>query len=422
MIPLRTDFKGRIKSIVHDQSASGSTLFVEPLATVELNNAWQEAILAEQNEIRRILSELSVKVGEEHDVLVGMLDALAEFDLVLARARYAEDLHASEPILVPFHKPGEAHHPGSTIRLSKARHPLLSPEQVVPITVDLDEQTFCVVLTGPNTGGKTVTLKTVGLLSLMAQAGLHIPAQSGSQISFFKHIFADIGDEQSIEQSLSTFSGHITNIVHILNMAGRDSLVLLDELGAGTDPQEGSALARAILTHLVGKSIPSLVATHYPELKAYAHSTPGVTNASLEFDLRTLRPTYHLTIGLPGRSNALAIASRLGLPGEIIENAKQWLDPNDLKADDLLGEIHRQRDAARKDREKVEKTKLDTERLHIEYARRLDQVEEERRSILEKTQRESLEELATLKGEVEILRKELIKTHQPLEKVKSIQE
>jgi DNA mismatch repair protein MutS2 len=422
VIPLRTDFKGRIKSIVHDQSSSGSTLFVEPLATVELNNAWQEAILAEQNEVRRILAELSAKVGEEHDLLIGMLDALAEFDLVLACARYADDLHASEPILVPFNKPGEAHHPGSTIRLTKARHPLLSAEHVVPITVDLDDQTFCVVLTGPNTGGKTVSLKTVGLLALMAQSGLHIPAQSGSQISYFKQIFADIGDEQSIEQSLSTFSGHITNIIHILNMAGRYSLVLLDELGAGTDPQEGSALARAILTHLVGNGITSLVATHYPELKAYAHSTPGVTNASLEFDLKTLRPTYHLTIGLPGRSNALAIASRLGLPNEIIENAKQLLDPNDLKADDLLGEIHHQRDAARKARERVEKTKLDTERLHIEYARRLDKVEEERRSILEQAQQESLEELATLKEEVEMLRKELIRARQPLEKVKSIQE
>jgi DNA mismatch repair protein MutS2 len=421
VIPLRTDFKGRIKSIVHDQSASGATLYVEPLATVELNNAWQEAMLSEQNEVRRILAELSAKVGEEHDLLIGMLDALAEFDLVLACARFADDLHASEPILLPFNKPGEAHHPGSSIRLLKARHPLLAPETVVPITVDMDEQTFCVVLTGPNTGGKTVTLKTVGLLALMAQAGLHIPAQSGSQISFFKHIFADIGDEQSIEQSLSTFSGHITNIIHILNMAGRYSLVLLDELGAGTDPQEGSALARAILTHLVGKGITSLVATHYPELKAYAHSTPGVTNASLEFDLKTLRPTYHLTIGLPGRSNALAIAGRLGLPQEIIENARQLLDPNDLKADDLLGEIHRQRDAARKASEKTEKTKLDTERLHIEYARRMDKVEEERRSILEQTQLESLDELANLQVEVDNLRKELVRARQPLQKIKSLQ-
>lgn len=422
VIPLRTDFKGRIKSIVHDQSASGATLYVEPLATVELNNAWQEAMLSEQNEVRRILAELSAKVGEEHDLLIGMLDALAEFDLVLACARFADDLHASEPILLPFNKPGEAHHPGSSIRLLKARHPLLAPEMVVPITVDLDEQTFCVVLTGPNTGGKTVTLKTVGLLALMAQAGLHIPAQSGSQISFFKHVFADIGDEQSIEQSLSTFSGHITNIIHILNLAGRYSLVLLDELGAGTDPQEGSALARAILTHLVGKGITNLVATHYPELKAYAHSTPGVTNASLEFDLKTLRPTYHLTIGLPGRSNALAIAGRLGLPQEIIENARQLLDPNDLKADDLLGEIHRQRDAARKARETTEKTKLDTERLHIEYARRMDKVEEERRSILEQTQLESLDELAALKDEMDVLRKELVRARQPLQKIKSIQE
>jgi DNA mismatch repair protein MutS2 len=288
--------------------------------------------------------------------------------------------------------------------------------------VDLDEHTFCVVLTGPNTGGKTVTLKTVGLLALMAQSGLHIPAQSGSQVSFFKQIFADIGDEQSIEQSLSTFSGHITNIIHILNQANRFSLVLLDELGAGTDPQEGSALARAILTHLVGMGITNMVATHYPELKAYAHSTAGVTNASLEFDLKTLQPTYRLTIGLPGRSNALAIASQLGLPGEIIEDAKQLLNPSDLKADDLLGEIHRQREVARRDREKTEKTRLDTERLHIEYARRMDKVEEERRVVLEKARQEGLDELAALKEEAELLRKELARARQPLQKVKTVHE
>jgi DNA mismatch repair protein MutS2 len=422
VVPLRTDFKGRIKSIVHDQSASGSTLFVEPLATVELNNAWQEAVLDEQNEVRRILGELSAKVGLEQDQLLGLLGALAEFDLVLACGRYADDLHATEPELLPFNKLGENHHPGSTIQLFKARHPLLTAETAVPITVDLDDQTFCVVLTGPNTGGKTVTLKTVGLLSAMAQTGLHIPAQSGSKMSFFKYIFADIGDEQSIEQSLSTFSGHITNIIHILNMVERHSLVLLDELGAGTDPQEGSALARAILTNLVSRGITSLVATHYPELKAYAHSTPGVTNASLEFDLKTLRPTYRLTLGLPGRSNALEIASRLGLPAEIVSGARQLLDPNDLKADDLLGEIHRQREAARKAREKVEKTKLDTERLHIEYGRRLDEVEDERRAILEQAQQVAADELAQLKAELEDLRKDLQHARQPLEKVKALQD
>ena len=221
---------------------------------------------------------------------------------------------------------------------------------MVPIDVDLDKHTFAVVITGPNTGGKTVTLKTVGLMVLMAQCGLHIPAQSGSELSFFDNVFADIGDEQSIEQSLSTFSGHITNIVRILDRARTKTLVLLDELGAGTDPQEGSALARAIMLYLVDKRIPCLIATHYPELKALAHATPGVVNASMEFDLKTLRPTYHLTVGIPGRSNALLIAKRLNLPDEILETAKTMIDPAELKSEDLLNEIHHQREVARKAR------------------------------------------------------------------------
>ncbi len=298
VIPLRADFKGRMRAIVHDQSSSGATLFVEPLATVDLNNEWQEKQLAERDEERRILAELSGEVGIYAAALNALLVALAEFDLALACAKYAEDMHASEPLISESRKVKGEKHPGSTIRLYHARHPLLDPEKVVPIDFDLDEGTFAVVITGPNTGGKTVSLKTVGLLILMAQSGLHIPAQSGSAVSCFHQVFADIGDEQSIEQSLSTFSGHITNIVRILRMADRDTLVILDELGAGTDPQEGSAIARAILGNLVERAIPCLVATHYPELKAFAHATPGVTNASVEFDLKTLRPTYHLSLGL----------------------------------------------------------------------------------------------------------------------------
>jgi len=224
-------------------------------------------------------------------------------------------------------------HPGSVIRLVHARHPLLPSEKVVPIDVELDDNTFAVVITGPNTGGKTVTLKTVGLLALMTQSGMHIPAQSGSSLSIFDDIFADIGDEQSIEQSLSTFSGHITNIIRIFKQANPAVLVLLDELGAGTDPQEGAALARSLLSNLVERAIPCLVATHYPELKAFAHGTPGAVNASMEFDLQTLRPTYRLTIGLPGRSNALLIAERLGLPPEIIQDARSAIDPSDLRAE-----------------------------------------------------------------------------------------
>ena len=422
VIPLRADFKGKIKSIVHDQSSSGATLFVEPISTVDMNNEWQEKQLAERDEERRILAELSAKIGEHADLLKGILESLAEFDLALACAKYAEDLHAAEPLLKPVKKTPNGKHPGSTIKLYQARHPLLDPETVVPIDLDLDEQTYALVITGPNTGGKTVTLKTLGLLSMMAQSGLHIPAQSGSELSCFTKVYADIGDEQSIEQSLSTFSGHITNIVRILRMADRSTLVLLDELGAGTDPQEGSALARAILANLVERGIPCLIATHYPELKAYAHGTPGVTNASVEFDLKTLRPTYHLTVGLPGRSNALAIAERLGLSYEIIQNARTMLDPTDLKAEDLLDEIHRQRDQARASRAAAETARLEAEKLQAELAARLEKVEDERQSLLEKSRSQAEEEVLQLRTELDALRKELTRARQPLEALKPLQE
>ncbi len=313
VLPLRAEFKGRIKAVIHDQSASGATLFIEPLTVVEWNNRYREFELAERDEIRRILAELSHAVSLHADTLNVLVEAIAELGLSFMRARYAEDLDAVEPVLEPFSET-TGRHPGSRIRLLKARHPLLDSKEVVPITVDLDEDTYALIITGPNTGGKTVTLKTVGLLALMAQSGLQIPALSGSELTVFKKVFADIGDEQSIEQSLSTFSGHVTNIVEILKRADPQSLVLLDELGAGTDPQEGSALARSVMTHLLDRSITCMIATHYPELKAYAHNTKGVRNASVEFNLKTLQPTYHLTIGLPGRSNALAIAERLGLP------------------------------------------------------------------------------------------------------------
>lgn len=423
VIPLRADFKGRIRSIVHDQSSSGATLFVEPLAVVELNNAWQEKQLAERDEERRILHELSIQVGDHRQELFDLLDALAEFDLVLACAKYADDLHAVEPVLTAFRKPRkEDHHPGSSIRLRHARHPLLDPERVVPIDVDLDEKTFSVVITGPNTGGKTVSLKTVGLLVLMAQSGLHIPAQSGSELSCFSQVFADIGDEQSIEQSLSTFSGHITNIIQILNRMNRTSLVLLDELGAGTDPQEGSALAQAILSNLIQRGVTNLVATHYPELKVFAHSTPGVTNASLEFNLKTLRPTYHLTIGLPGRSNALAIAERLGLPREIIAAARTQVDPNDLRAEDLLDEIHRQSEHARRQRAVSDRVRNEAEQMRKEYRTKLEKVEDERLALLEASRQEADEELAKIKEELAELRRQLSRARKPVEELKSVQQ
>jgi DNA mismatch repair protein MutS2 len=427
VVPLRADFKGRMRSIVHDQSASGATLFVEPLVVVELNNHWRELQLAERDEERRILAELSHEVGLHASQIVGVVETLAALDLCLMRAKYAYDLHASEPVLVPFRKhdskPSEDKaHPGSAIRLFQARHPLLDPAKVVPVDVDLDAETFVVIITGPNTGGKTVTLKTVGLFVLMAQSGMHIPAQSGSEISVFESVYADIGDEQSIEQSLSTFSGHVTNLVHILNEADHTSLVLLDELGAGTDPQEGAALARAVLDFLLERRITSLVATHYPELKAYAHATRGVTNASVEFDLQTLRPTYHLTIGLPGRSNALAIAERLGLPAQIVNAARSTIHPDELRAEDLLDEIHRQRDLTRQARAAAENIQRDVESLRSELTRRFDGIEDERRTILERARAEAGEEVADLRLEMDDVRRQLSRARQPLEVIKSLDE
>jgi DNA mismatch repair protein MutS2 len=278
------------------------------------------------------------------------------------------------------------------------------------------------VITGPNTGGKTVTLKTVGLMVLMVETGLHIPVQSGSEICLFKSVYVDIGDEQSIEQSLSTFSGHIRNIVTILKQADQHSLVLLDELGAGTDPQEGASLARSILAYLLDKGIVTLIATHYPELKTYAHATPGVVNASVEFDLKTLRPTYHLTIGLPGRSNALAIAERLGLPQDIINSARSAINPDDLRAEDLLDEIHRQRDAAHQARSAAEKARSEAETLRKKISDELEKIEEERRLMLEKARLEVEKQVESLEAEIQDIRRELIRARQPLEKIRQVEE
>ncbi|KXK12951.1 MAG: MutS2 family protein [Chloroflexi bacterium OLB14] len=294
VIPLRAEFKGRIKSIVHDQSSSGATLFVEPLPIVEANNEIRELQLAERDEERRILAEVSSLVGEHASELKYGVENLAVLDLAFAKAKYAEELRASEPVIseqlsVRGDKSSIVNRQLS-IKLIHARHPLLNPEHVVPIDVDPREGTRAIVITGPNTGGKTVSLKTVGLLILMAQSGLHIPAQSGSQLPCFHSVYADIGDEQSIEQSLSTFSGHITNIIRILKEIDYRSLVIFDELGSGTDPQEGAAIARAILSHLLETGAMTFVATHYPELKTFAHSTEGVVNASLEFDIKNASP------------------------------------------------------------------------------------------------------------------------------------
>jgi DNA mismatch repair protein MutS2 len=407
VIPLKSESKGQIKSIIHDQSASGATLFIEPLAVVELNNELKEVELAERNEVRRILSELSGQIGVFENEISESIDALATIDLIFAKANYADQINASEPILFDSKDQTES----KRIYLLKARHPLLDPKTSVANNIDLLPGTKAIVITGPNTGGKTVTLKTVGLLVLMAQSGMHIPAQSGSELSIFDNVFADIGDEQSIEQSLSTFSGHLTNIVNILKEADDRSLVIFDELGAGTDPQEGSSLAMAILNNLLKKNITTFVATHYPELKTFAHNTLAVTNASLEFDVATLRPTYRLTIGLPGRSNALAIASRLGLPDEIIQDAKQGINPENLKADKLLDDIRRERNKASKEREKVTKTRQKNEALNNDLATRLEKIEDERLETINKAKAEAELELEILKRNIGRLRAEMKKLH-----------
>jgi DNA mismatch repair protein MutS2 len=422
VLPLRSEFKGRIRSVVHDQSASGATLFVEPLSVVELNNEYRELQLAERDEERRILAELSATVGTYSYELNQSVEIIAELDFVLARAKYSEQIEGTEAVLHAFNSSDKGTHPGSIIRLYQARHPLLDAQTVVAIDVELDPQTFALVITGPNTGGKTVTLKTVGLLALMAQSGLHIPAQSGSEISVFENIFADIGDEQSIEQSLSTFSGHIMNIINILEEADSHSLVILDELGAGTDPQEGAALAQAILSHLLERGITTLVATHYPELKTYAHARPGVVNASVEFDIETLRPSYHLTIGLPGRSNALLIAERLGMPQKIVHTARAGFSAEDLRSEDLLDEIHRQRELSREARAAAEKIKHESESLRAELAERLEKIEQERREILENARQEAQVEVRQLREEVDDVRRALTRARQPLEAFRTIEE
>ena len=447
VIPLRAEFKGRIKAIVHDQSASGATLFVEPIAVVELNNRVREIEFEEKEEVRRILTELSAGVGERAEAITADVEALAELDLAFAKARYAEELKAAEPLLLPapsLQPPASGRQPSTEgigeraagggrrgadsgeraarMKLLQARHPLLDPATVVAVDLILDEGTRALVLTGPNTGGKTVSLKTAGLLALMAGCGLHLPVTSGSEVTLFRAVQADIGDEQSIEQSLSTFSSHIANIVRILEQADSGSLVLLDELGAGTDPQEGAALARAILDELLRREATTLVATHYPELKTYAHATPGARNASVEFDLETLRPTYRLTIGLPGRSNALAIAERLGLSRDLIESARSLLSPDDVRAEGLLEEIHRQREAAAAERARAEIERSRAETLSRQLAERLEAIDDERRRVLEEAREQARLDLETLEEEVQSMRKQLAAAGQSLEALRQIEE
>lgn len=424
VIPLRAEFKGRIRGVVHDQSASGATLFIEPLATVELNNRWRQLQLDEEEEVRQILLSLTDLVAQKGEYLTSTVEALAELDLAFAKARYADELYAVEPLWGEADMEGQptsavsdsqpasfdrsaasdSRMEGKSIRLLSARHPLLDPETVVPIDVVLPPETYILIITGPNTGGKTVTLKTVALLAAMAQAGLHIPAAEGSTLPILQSIYADIGDEQSIEQSLSTFSSHMTNIVGILAECDARSLVVLDELGAGTDPVEGSALARAILEYLRERGVTTFVATHYPELKGYAHTAPGVINASMEFDAETLSPTYQLTIGLPGRSNAFAIASRLGLDQDVIQTAQDLVSPEATQTEAMLQDIQDQLDAAARERVAAEATRTQLEARLEELNQRLVRIDKERRDILNTARADARREIKTMRQELSRLR------------------
>lgn len=413
VIPIRAEAKGRIPGIVHDTSASGATLFIEPLAVVEMGNRIRELEREEQHEIERILRELTALVAMHAEAIDRTVETLAELDLAFAKAKYAEEIRGVEPVIAseamqsPSNSIASSQKPllaMTSFELSDARHPLLDPATVVPISVRLDPGVLILVITGPNTGGKTVTLKTVGLMALMAQSGLHIPARAGSRLPIFSGVYADIGDEQSIEQSLSTFSSHLKNITQILRQADSQSLVLLDELGAGTDPVEGSALARAILMHLLERKIPALVATHYAELKAFAHTTPGVQNASMEFDVETLAPTYHLTIGLPGQSNAFAIAQRLGLDPKIIEQAQRALTRTDLELEKLLAEIKRTQQEIASARAHAEIAQREAEQRAAEARRQLAQIENERAEILRRAHEEAQAEIQLAREELNRLR------------------
>ena len=404
VIPIKAELRRNLPSVVHDVSASGATLFVEPLAVVELGNRLREARRAERREIERILRMLVEEIAGEVGAIRAALQCVAQIDLAQAKARLAHELDA--PLPAEEDALDWLRESAAALQLRSARHPLLSGE-VVPISIALTLDERCVLITGPNTGGKTVALKTVGLLTLMAQAGLPIPAEDGSQLPVFADIFADIGDEQSIEQSLSTFSAHVTNIIRILAEAGPRTLVLLDELGAGTDPGEGAALARALLEYLLEREAAVVATTHHGALKVFAHSTPGVVNASAEFDAETLQPTYRLLMGAPGRSNAIAIARRLGMPEPILERASGHTGPETADIESLLADLQRQRDQIELDRRAEQSAREEAEALREELTERRAQIEAERDRVLERAERTMENELAQLRRSVRAAEREL---------------
>ena len=397
VVPVKQEHRGNVRGMIHDQSASGATLFIEPMPVVEANNELRELMLDEQREIEKILLELTMKVQSFHETILSNLKILARLDMIFAKADFSRSYNGIRPEVVP--KP--------CISILNGRHPLIDRDQVVPITIGLGQRSKTLIITGPNTGGKTVTLKTAGLFVLMTQSGLHIPADYGSQMGIFEGVFADIGDEQSIEQSLSTFSSHMVHIADIVQQADDRSLVLFDELGAGTDPTEGAALAMAILDFFREKGICTMATTHYSELKVFALTQEGMENASMEFDVETLRPTYRLLMGIPGKSNAFEISRRLGLKEELIDNAKEFLSQEDIHFEDVLSDMEKNRVKAKEEREEARTYLDEIQRMKSELEKRESYIRENEQKAIQKAQQEARKILRQAKEQADSILREM---------------